>query len=84
LFLSVFSGIVSYGIAGSGKMGIRSTCNFIGELTRIFVQIAGIYLGFEIYGLVGGFTAGLLIVTAIEWRYLDLRFVRFEWRHIKA
>lgn len=84
LFVSIFSGIVSHGIAGRGKMGIRSTCNFIGEVTRILVQVAGIFLGFEIFGLVGGFAAGLLIVTAIEWRFLDLHFVRFEWRHIKS
>lgn len=84
LILSVFSGTVSYGVAGCGKMGIRGSCNFIGEVSRILVQVVAIFLGFGVAGLAGGFVAGMFAAAVIEWRFLDLHLVRFGWRHIKS
>lgn len=84
LILSIFSGSISYGIIGRGKMGIRSTCNFIGEVLRILIQIVAVFLGFGIAGLLGGFVAGLVSAAMIEWHFFDLRMVSFDWRHIKS
>jgi len=84
LILSIFSGTVSYGVAGCGKMGIRGSCNFVGEISRILVQVVAIFLGFGVAGLAGGLVAGIIVATLIEWRFLDLHFVRFGWRHIKS
>jgi len=83
LILSIFSG-VSYGVAGCGKMGIRGSCNFIGEVSRILVQVVAIFWGFGVAGLAGGFVAGMLTAAIIEWRFLDLHLVRFGWKHIKS
>jgi O-antigen/teichoic acid export membrane protein len=84
LILSILCGTVSYGIAGCGKMGIRGSCTFIGEVSRILVQIVAIFLGFGVAGLAGGFVAGIIVAGLIEWRFFDLHFVRFGWRHIKS
>ena len=84
LTVSVFHTTIHYGVAGCGKMGIFSTCNFINDVSRVIIQIAAVYLGFDASGLAGGFVAGLLISFIIELRFFDLHFVSFRWYHIKS
>ncbi|MCE8427577.1 MAG: flippase [Candidatus Methanoperedens sp.] len=84
LIISIFYGAVSSGVAGCGKMGIYTTCNFINNVSRILVQVAAVFLGFGIAGLAGGFVAGMLAAAIIELRFFDLRLVGFGWRHIKS
>ena len=83
LIASLVYGVVSGGVAGCGKMGIYSTCNFINNVSRIIIQVIAVYLGFEIAGLAGGFVAGLFIAAIIELRFLDLHLVRFGRKHIR-
>ena len=83
LIASLFYGGVASGVAGCGKMGIYSTCNFINNVSRIIIQVIAVYLGFEIAGLAGGFVAGLFIAAIIELRFLGLHFVRFGRKHIR-
>ena len=84
LIVSLLYGTVSSGIAGCGNMGIYAAGNFINNISRILIQVAAIFVGFDVLGLVGGFVAGMLIATIIEFRFFDLHFVRFGWRHIKS
>lgn len=84
LIISILSGTVSNGIAGSGKIGILASCNFISEVSRIFIQVIAVFFGFGVAGLIGGFVAGMLAGAIVGLRFLDLRFVRFSWRHIKS
>ncbi|MDW7776910.1 MAG: flippase [Methanosarcinales archaeon] len=84
LLVSVFAGSISAGVGGTGKMGIRTTCAGIGNISRIILQVLAIYLGYEASGLAGGMVAGTLVAAIIEWRFFDLRFVRFKWHHIKS
>jgi O-antigen/teichoic acid export membrane protein len=84
LIVSIFYGAVSSGVAGYGKMGIYTTCNFINNVSRILVQVAAVFLGFGIAGLAGGFVAGMIAAAIIELRFFDLHFVRFGLQHIKS
>jgi len=84
LLVSLFEGPIASGVAGTGKMGIRTTCAAIGNISRIILQVLAIYLGYEAAGLAGGMVAGTLIAAIIEFRFLDLRLVRFKWHHIKS
>lgn len=84
LLVSVLAGPISSGVAGTGKMGIRTTCAGIGNISRIILQVLAIYLGYEAAGLAGGSVAGILIAAIIEFRFFDLRFVRFKLHHIKS
>jgi O-antigen/teichoic acid export membrane protein len=84
LIVSIFHGTIHHSIAGSGKMGIFSTCTFINDVSRIAFQVAAVYFGFKAAGLVGGFVAGMLVAIVIELRFIDLHFVRFGWKHIKS
>ncbi|MCG2735256.1 MAG: flippase [Candidatus Methanoperedenaceae archaeon] len=84
LIVSNFYGTVSHGIAGCGKMGIYTTCNFINDISRILVQVVAIFLGYGVAGLAGGFVAGMLVGGIIELHFFDLHLVHFSWRHIKS
>ena len=84
LIMSFFYNIVSSGVAGSGKMGIYATGNFINNLSRVLIQVISVFLGFSIAGLAGGFVAGLFIAAIFELRFFDLKFVNFKLNHIKS
>ena len=83
LIVSIFNGAVYSGIAGRGKMGIHATGRFIGDVSRILVQVVAVFLGFGVAGLAGGFVAGMLAAAIIALPFFDLHIVRFGWRHIK-
>lgn len=84
MIANVLSGSVGIGVAGTGKMGIRATCNTITLISSIVFQVAAIYLGFGAVGLAVGTIAGLVAGGLIEYRFLELRIVRFGWNHIKS
>jgi len=84
LIISIFHGAVYSGIAGRGKMGIHATGSFIGNLSRILIQVVAVFLGFGLAGLAGGFVAGIVLGAIVQIRFFDLRLVRFTWRHIKS
>ena len=83
LIISIFRGAVYSGIAGRGKMGIHATGSFIGDVSRILVQVVAVFVGFGLAGLAGGFVAGMLAAAIIALPFFDLHIVRFGWRHIK-
>lgn len=84
MIANFLSGGVAIGVAGTGKMGIRYTCNTITLILAIIFQVGAIYLGYGAVGLAAGMIAGLIIGGIIEYRFLDLRLVRFGWNHIKS
>ncbi|WP_406671082.1 flippase [Methanolobus sp. ZRKC4] len=83
LLVSLFHGLVTNGISGNGKVGIYAVSNFMNNASRIAIQVIGIFLGYGVAGLTGGFIAGLLVSTVIALRFLDLGFSPFKWVHIK-
>ena len=84
LIASLLQGAVSSGIQGCSKIGIYATGAFIINISRILVQVVAIFLGFGIAGLAGGFVVGMFVGSIVLLRFLDLRFVRFGWKHIKS
>lgn len=83
LALSMLKGQLYSGIAGCGKMGVHATGNYIGDISRTFVQILAIFLGYGLAGLAGGFIAGIIVSTIIALRFFELQVTFFELRHIK-
>ena len=83
LFISVFPNCVSSGVYGSGKIGVHQISTVIELIFRVVLQVAAVYLGYSIAGLAGGFVAGLIIGGIVNYRYLDLRLVRFGLSHVK-
>ncbi|WMW24305.1 flippase [Methanolobus sediminis] len=84
LIVSLLHGAVSSSMAGCGKIGIQSTATFINNISRIFFQVFAVFLGFGISGLAGGFVFGLFVGSIVQLHFFDLRFVRFEWKHVKS
>ncbi len=84
LIASLSYGSVSAGISGCGKIGIHSTFDFVGNVSRILVQVVAIFLGFNAAGLAGGFVVGMLVSAILELRFLDLRLGSFGMRHLRS
>jgi O-antigen/teichoic acid export membrane protein len=84
LIVSLLQGAVSSSMVGCGKIGIQSTGTFVDNISRIFVQIVAVFLGFGIAGLAGGFVVGMFVGSIVQLRFFDLRFARFKWKHIKS
>ena len=76
--------IVSAGIMGRGKVGVSATTGFINNISRVFVQVIAVFLGFEIVGLVGGLIFGIVIGIILNLRFFDLKLSRFGLRHLKS
>jgi len=76
--------VISSGIIGCGKIGIGSTAIFINGVSRILIQVVAVFFGYGVAGLTGGFVVGMLVGNIVQLRFLDLRFVRFGWRHLKS
>ena len=83
LIISSFHCMVSNGIKGRSKMGIAAAGSMTKELTRLFVQVISVLLGFEIGGLIGGFIAGFIVATIMMLKFFDLKFKVFKWNHVK-
>jgi O-antigen/teichoic acid export membrane protein len=84
LFVSLFHGTISNGIAGCGKIGVSSTAGFLGSALQLSVQIVAVFLGYGVAGLIGGFLLGALAGAIIQLRFFDLRIVTFGWKHLKS
>lgn len=84
LIASLFYRTLSSGIAGCGKIGIQSTCNFINDFSRVIVQVVAVFFGYGVAGLAGGFVAGMVLSAIMESHFFNLHFAHFGWKHIKS
>ncbi|WP_440953865.1 flippase [Methanosarcina sp. Mfa9] len=83
-FVALFYCLMSKGIAGRGKMGIYAVGELTNNISRMIIQVASVFLGYEMAGLVGGFILGFAVAAIIQFKFLDLHIVRFEWKHVKS
>jgi O-antigen/teichoic acid export membrane protein len=83
LLISVFSGCTGIGIYGSGKVGLYQISFFLDAFLRTLFQIIAVFFGFGVAGLAGGFVGGLIAGGIANFRYLDLKLVRFRLSHLK-
>ena len=83
LIVSVFSSSSGIGVYGIGKVGVYQISGFVDALIRTLFQIIAVFLGFGVAGLTGGFVGGLIAGGLMNFRYLDLRLVRFGLSHLK-
>jgi O-antigen/teichoic acid export membrane protein len=83
LIVSGFSGISGIGVYGTGKVGVAQISSFVDVIIRTLFQIIAVFLGYGVAGLTGGFVAGLIAGGLMNFRYLDLKLVRFRFSHLK-
>ena len=84
LGISTFTSSISLAIGASNRLGIAASVSLINNIVRITFQVIAVFLGFHVYGLIGGLVAGLLVELIIDLRYVDYYLKKFEWKHVKS
>ncbi|MDD1674729.1 MAG: oligosaccharide flippase family protein, partial [Methanomicrobiales archaeon] len=84
VLVCILNSQVSTAIGGRNRLGLAATGSFANSLARIGTQVITVYLGFHIWGLVGGIVVGLVTEILIESRYVDLALTRFTGEHIRS
>lgn len=84
LTASFFGHTITYGIFGLGHVGIYSIANGIGDFFKIVVQVTTVLFGFSVFGLYGGFIAGILISVIICLKYFTFKPAKFSFCHISS
>jgi O-antigen/teichoic acid export membrane protein len=80
---SVYGGMYS-GIYGQGKLGIAKTGELLSFFGRIIIQVAAVFLGYELAGLLGGFIIGMITGGLLFLRFTDLSLVIFSRTHVRS
>lgn len=80
---STISASISTSIGASNRLGLAASVSFINNMVRIIVQVVGIFLGFNVYGLIGGLVVGLIIELVINVRYVDYHLTWFSRSEVK-
>ena len=75
---------ITMGVYGLGHVGIYNTGLGISELARILIQIGTVLLGYSVYGLIGGYIAGIIISGILCIKYFTFKPAKFGIRHIKS
>ena len=81
---AAFGNTITMGVYGLGHVGVKNVGVGIGELARIIIQIGTVLLGFSVYGLIGGYVAGIVISGLLCIKYFTFRPARFGFRHIRS
>lgn len=82
--LALLQTSVAMSIAASNRLGLAAAATLMNNSARIVVQVVAIFLGFEVFGLVGGLIAGTLLEFLLELNYIDYHLKKFEWSHVKS
>lgn len=82
--IGTLASCLTTGIGGANRLGLLASMNVLENVTRIGAQLAGVLLGFKIYGLVGGIVAGLAVETVVAMKYIDFRLVRVGLSHLRS
>ncbi|MBR5814842.1 MAG: polysaccharide biosynthesis C-terminal domain-containing protein [Methanocorpusculaceae archaeon] len=75
---------ITMGVYGLGHVGIYNTGFGLSELARIIIQIGTVLLGYSVYGLIGGYIAGIIISGILCIKYFTFKPAKFGIRHIKS
>jgi len=84
LGLSTFSSCINGAISASNRLGLTATVSILNNLTRITLQVIAVFLGYQVYGLIGGFIAGVIVEILIQLRFIDYHLKKFRWEHVKS
>jgi|SRR5208337_648278 len=84
LGISTLVSILSTAISASNRLGLAASVNLIDNITRIAFQVIAVFLGFQVFGLIGGLTAGLLTEIVIDLKFIDYHLKKFHWPHVKS
>ena len=84
LIAAAFGQTITSGVMGLGHMGIYNVGFGLSELARIILQIITVLLGFTVYGLIGGYIAGIILSGILCIKYFTFKPAKFGFRHVKS
>ena len=84
LITAAFGQTITSGVMGLGHMGIYNVGFGLSELARIIIQIITVLLGFTVYGLIGGYIAGIILSGILCIKYFTFKPAKFGFRHVKS
>jgi O-antigen/teichoic acid export membrane protein len=71
-------------ISASNRLGLAASTTLINNIVRIVVQVIAVFLGYQIYGLIGGLVVGILLELIIQFKFVDYHLKKFNWSHVKS
>ncbi|MFA4823687.1 MAG: oligosaccharide flippase family protein [Methanoregula sp.] len=71
-------------IGASNRLGLAASTTLINNIARIVIQVISVFLGYQVYGLIGGLVVGILIELIIQLKFIDYHFKKFMWAHVKS
>jgi O-antigen/teichoic acid export membrane protein len=84
LGISTLCSSLGTAIGASNRLGLAASVSLIDNITRIAIQVIAVFLGFQVYGLIGGLVAGLLTEIVIDIKYIDYHLRKFNWSHVRS
>ena len=82
--ISILQSTAGMAIGASNRLGLAASTTLINNIVRIIFQVIAVFLGFQVYGLVGGLIAGILLELVIQLKFIDYHLERFGWSHIRS
>ncbi|MFA5103535.1 MAG: polysaccharide biosynthesis C-terminal domain-containing protein [Candidatus Thermoplasmatota archaeon] len=82
--MSTFSSSITVAISASNRLGLAASVSLLNNITRICVQVVAVFLGYQVYGLIGGLIAGLIVEIVIQVKFIDYHLKKFRWAHVKS
>ncbi|HJJ36685.1 MAG TPA: flippase, partial [Methanocorpusculum sp.] len=83
LVVAYFAHGISIGVRAKNHVGIYNTGLGISELVRIGLSILLVFIGFSVYGMIGGYIVGLLLSGLLCIKYFKYRPAKFTRYHLK-
>lgn len=83
LGISTLVSALSTAIGASNRLGLAASVSLIDNITRIVFQVIAVFLGFRVYGLIGGLAAGLLTEIIIDLKFIDYHLKKFHWSQVR-
>jgi len=71
-------------IGASNRLGLAASTTLISNIARIVFQVIAVFLGYQVYGLIGGLVVGILLELIIQLKFIDYHLKKFSWLHVKS
>jgi O-antigen/teichoic acid export membrane protein len=71
-------------IGASNRLGLAASTTLISNIARITFQVIAVFLGYQVYGLIGGLVVGILLELILQLKFIDYHVKKFCWLHVKS
>jgi O-antigen/teichoic acid export membrane protein len=71
-------------IGASNRLGLAASTTLINNIARIVFQVIAVFLGYQVYGLIGGLVVGILLELVIQLKFIDYHLKIFNLSHVKS